>query len=163
MRAWRASFRRERTETGAARVAKNDAAPMTTDHPPHPALIFDGECALCSRSVRFVLRWERTPGVLRFAPMQSDAARELLCAHGFDPDALTSVVLIEPGTVWVRSRAVLRLLGYLRAPWRWGRVLGVVPRFLLDAFYRLLARHRYAVFGKVDRCVLDERIAGRTL
>ena len=33
----------------------------------------------------------------------------------------------------------------------------------LDPLYRLLARHRYAIFGKVDRCVIDERIAERTI
>ncbi len=138
--------------------------------PTHPILIFDGECALCSRSVRFMLRHERTPGVLRFAPMQAEPARDLLRAHGFDPDAMTSVVVIEPGEsegdpsrAFVRSRAVLRLAGYLRAPWRWGRALGVLPSCLLDPFYRLLARHRYAIFGKVDRCVIDERIAERTI
>ena len=138
--------------------------------PTHPVLIFDGECALCSRSVRFMMRHERKPGVVRFAPMQSDPARALLRAHGFDPDAMTSVVLIEPGAsadkpsrAFIRSRAVLRLAGYLRAPWRWGRVLGVLPAWALDPLYRLLARHRYAIFGKVDRCVIDERIAERTI
>lgn len=134
----------------------------TTD----PVLIFDGECALCSRSVRFVLRHERRAAHserLLFAPMQSEPARHLLRAHGFDPDAMSSVVLIERGRALVRSRAVLGLLGYLRAPWRWGRVLGVVPAPVLDVGYRLLARHRYRVFGRVDRCVIDERIAGRDL
>ena len=138
--------------------------------PTHPVLIFDGECALCSRSVRFMMRHERKPGVVRFAPMQSDPARALLRAHGFDPDAMTSVVLIEPGAsagkpsrAFIRSRAVLRLAGYLRATWRWGRVLGVLPAWALDPLYRLLARHRYAIFGKVDRCVIDERIAERTI
>ena len=132
-----------------------------------PVLIFDGECALCSRSVRLMLRWERKPGVVRFAPMQSPPARELLRAHNFDPDVMTSVVLIEQrderDAVSVRSRAVLRLMRYLRAPWRWGRVLGVVPAWFLDPLYRMLAKHRYAIFGKADRCAIDERIAGRTL
>jgi predicted DCC family thiol-disulfide oxidoreductase YuxK len=138
-------------------------APALTD----PVLIFDGECALCSRSVRFMLRHERKPGLVRFAPMQSDPARDLLRAHGFDPDAMTSVVFIESNgdrsVAHVRSRAVLRLMAHLRAPWRWARALGVLPRFLLDPLYRLLATHRYRVFGKVDRCVIDDRIAGRTL
>ena len=133
----------------------------------HPVLIFDGTCGLCSRSVRFMLRHERTPGLVRFAPMQSEPARDLLRAHGFDPDALTSVVFIETiggeAVAHVRSRAVVRLMAHLRAPWRWGRIVGVLPRFLLDPLYRVLATHRYALFGTVDRCVIDERIAGRTL
>lgn len=114
-----------------------------------------------------MLNHERKPGLVRFAPMQSEPARMLLRAHGFDPDAMTSVVFIESADertiAHVRSRAVFRLMAHLRAPWRWGRALGVLPRFLLDPVYRLLATHRYRVFGKADRCVIDERIAGRTL
>ena len=136
---------------------------LNPDAEPAPVLIFDGECALCSRSVRFMLCHERRPGIVRFAPMQAEAARDLLRAHGFDPDAMESVVFIEGGHAHVRSRAVLRLMAHLRAPWRWGRALAIVPGFLLDPLYRLLARNRYRVFGRVDRCVLDERIAGRTL
>ena len=128
---------------------------------PGPILIFDGECALCSRSVRFMLRWERAPGAVRFAPMQSEPARALLRAHGFDPDALSSVVYIDGTDAFVRSRAVLRLAGHLRAPWRWGRVLGVMPRFVLDPLYRMLARHRYAIFGRIETCPLDERFGER--
>lgn len=131
-----------------------------------PILIFDGACALCSRSVRFVLRHERAPD-LRFAAMQSEPARRLLRAHGLDPDALTSVVYIDGTDAFVRSRAVLALAGHLRAPWRWCRVLGVLPRFVLDSLYRLLARYRYAIFGRIDACPLDQRfgeqIKGREL
>ena len=64
--------------------------------PAHPVLIFDGDCALCSRTVRFLVNHEHPAGLLRFAPLQSDAGRELLSAHGFSADAIDTVVLIEP-------------------------------------------------------------------
>lgn len=140
---------------------------MPQDDPGNPGprviLIFDGVCALCSRTVRLVTRHERTPGTVWFAPMQSEAGRELLRQHGFDPNALSSVVLIEDGTAHIRSDAVLRLAGYLRAPWWWARVLRVVPRPLLDAGYRLLAKHRYRIFGRVEYCETAGSISERTL
>lgn len=61
------------------------------------------------------------------------------------------------------SAGTLRLLRYLRAPWRWVRVLGLIPRPILDVLYRALAKNRYAIFGKADRCTLDERVIARTL
>ena len=127
-----------------------------------PILIFDGDCAMCSRAVRFVLRHERAP-VLRFAPLHAEKARTLLTPLGFDPDSLNSISLIEDDRVLLRSQAVLRLAGYLRPPWCWARIFGLLPRFVLDAIYRIIAANRYRILGKVDRCKIDKRISARTI
>lgn len=129
----------------------------------NPVLIFDGECALCSRSVGFMLTHERKPGIVLFAPMQSENSREILRNHGFDPDAMTSVVFIDRGRALVRSAAVLAMCDYLRHPWRWARVFGLIPTPLLDAVYRFTAKNRYRIFGKIDRCIVDSTVAGRTI
>jgi len=40
------------------------------------------------------------------------------------------------------------------SPWRWLGVVGVVPSALLDRGYDLIARHRYRLFGRYERCLL---------
>jgi len=116
-------------------------------------VLFDGVCGLCNASVGFVLERERGP-TLRFAPLQSDAARSLLVRCGIDPEGLDTLVLIEGDRAWVRSDAALRIARHLRAPWRWCHAFRVVPRFVRDTVYRCVARVRYRMFGRLDACVM---------
>jgi len=47
---------------------------------------------------------------------------------------------------------VLRSLRHLRGPVRWLRPLLVVPAFLRDPLYDLVARNRYRWFGRRADC-----------
>lgn len=120
---------------------------------PHPTLLFDGVCNLCSGSVQFILKRD-TRSRFRFASLQSDAGRRLMTDHGLDPDALSSVVLIEGGRAYQESTAALRIARHLPGAWKLLRVFTVIPRPLRDAAYRLIARNRYRWFGKTEACWL---------
>jgi|GEM_PF-372131 len=120
-----------------------------------PVLLFDGVCNLCTASVRFVLANERGHE-LRFAPLHSPPAERVLANAGVvDTSALPdSMTLVDADGVHTCSGAALRLCRHLRAPWRWFAVLRIVPRPLRDAVYRVIAKHRYRVFGKSETCAL---------
>ncbi|BDG10814.1 thiol-disulfide oxidoreductase DCC family protein [Anaeromyxobacter paludicola] len=107
-------------------------------------VLYDGECGLCRRSVRWLLA--RDPrGRLRFAPLQGETARAL----GVAPRELETVLLVEVGpggaaAVHERSAAIARALGALGGGWALaGRALRLAPRPLADAGYRLVAAHRH--------------------
>ena len=118
-------------------------------------VLFDGVCNLCSAAVRFVV--ERDPAAhFRFASLQSEAGRALQLEHGLelaegDP---TSIVLVDDGRVFRRSAAALRIARRLRFPWPLFYAFVVVPRFVRDAAYDFVARHRYRWFGKKDVCMV---------
>ncbi|KAA9338143.1 thiol-disulfide oxidoreductase DCC family protein [Hymenobacter busanensis] len=119
-----------------------------------PTILFDGVCNLCHWLVQFII--ERDPTArFQFASLQSEAGRQLLPA-GLNADAqnLDTVVLVENGRVYTHSTAVLRILRQLAGPWRWLSVGIVLPAFLRDAAYRLVARNRYRWFGKQESCWL---------
>lgn len=118
-----------------------------------PVILFDGHCGLCNASVRFVLAHELQP-LHRFAPLQSAWARERLAAAGRNPDVLDTVVLIDADGIHTRSEAALRVAATLRRPWRWLRLLCVVPRPLRDTVYRLIGRWRYTLFGRSAYCAV---------
>jgi predicted DCC family thiol-disulfide oxidoreductase YuxK len=121
----------------------------------HRKIVFyDGICNLCDGAVRFVL--PRDPnGHVRFASLQGEFAKQALAQRGIqDSEALESIVLIENGKSYLRSTAVLRIMGALRFPWNLALVFLVIPRPIRDFVYRWVARHRYAVFGKQDVCLL---------
>jgi predicted DCC family thiol-disulfide oxidoreductase YuxK len=120
-----------------------------------PTILFDGVCNLCNGFVQFVIRHDRA-GHFHFAALQSEAARALLARHGQplpapEPD---SVVLVENGQVYTHSEAVLRIAGRLGGLWPVLSAGRVLPRFLRDAVYRWVARHRYQWFGRQESCLL---------
>jgi predicted DCC family thiol-disulfide oxidoreductase YuxK len=47
---------------------------------------------------------------------------------------------------------VLRSLRHLRGPVRWLRPLLLIPAFLRDPLYDLIARNRYRWFGRRPNC-----------
>jgi predicted DCC family thiol-disulfide oxidoreductase YuxK len=118
-------------------------------------IFYDGQCGLCDRLVQFVL--PRDPrGHFRFAALQSQYARNALAAAGMPADDFDTMVLIESGTVYVRSSAALRVLRRLRWPWPIFFPFIVVPAFLRDAVYRFIARNRHRWFARPESCGLPK-------
>jgi predicted DCC family thiol-disulfide oxidoreductase YuxK len=114
-------------------------------------VLFDGTCAFCEGSVKFIAR--RDPaGYFRFGASQSPRAAELLAAYGITRESARSIVLIEDGHVWLRSTATLRIARRLRWPWPIVSVLLVVPRPLRDAAYRVVATIRHRLAGRSNAC-----------
>lgn len=124
-----------------------------------PVLMYDGVCGLCNRYVRFVLARDRRRR-FRFAPLQGLFGTRALARHGMQPtgDPNTIVLLESVGSpierARVRSDAVLAILTGLGGPWRLAAVLRLIPAFLRDAVYDLVARFRYRIFGRFDACPL---------
>lgn len=121
-------------------------------------LFYDGVCALCHRVVQFVLDHDRDRH-FRFAALQSALARETLARHGRRSDDLdTLYVVIAPGEPGERllskGRAALHVLRRIGGVWRILTVFGVLPTFVLDAAYDVVAATRYRLFGRHDTCRL---------
>ena len=124
-----------------------------SDAGPAPVIVFDGVCALCSRWVRFLLRFDRH-GRYRFAAMQGAHGRRLMRAHGLDPDDPLSFLLVEQGHAHTDPEAIVRVLAGLGGPWRLAALARLLPRRLRDRGYRWLARNRYRWFGRHGSCYL---------
>jgi predicted DCC family thiol-disulfide oxidoreductase YuxK len=121
-------------------------------------ILYDGDCVLCSRSVRFVIKKDPVK-YFRFAPLKSDAAQELLKSYGKPVDQFSSVVLIEQGRVLDKSTAALSIAGRLKKPWSLTKVLLILPLNLRDWIYDWIARNRYRWLGKSDKCRIPEKEA----
>lgn len=119
---------------------------------PGPVVLYDGECGLCHRSVKFLLARDRQE--LWYAPLQGETAARLRAAHPEIPTTLESVVLVDGGRVHLRSKAFLYGARYLTRPWRWAYHVRWLPALLLDLPYRVIARIRYRVWGRFDACTM---------
>jgi predicted DCC family thiol-disulfide oxidoreductase YuxK len=126
---------------------------------PPRLVLYDGVCGFCDGAVRWLLARDRGRR-LHFAPLQGDTAEALRRRHPELPQDVDTLVYVETGAdgerVHLRSEAVFRVLAELAGPWRHLVVLRRLPRRLTDAGYRLFARHRYRLFGKLDECAVPE-------
>ena len=119
---------------------------------PQPLYFFDGHCVLCSPFVAFCLRRD-TEGRLKFASAQSALGKRVLLALDLPDDTLDRTILVPAaGEIYTRSTAALRALRHLRGPARWLYPLVMVPKFLRDPIYDLVARNRIRWFGRLDSC-----------
>jgi predicted DCC family thiol-disulfide oxidoreductase YuxK len=122
-------------------------------------LLYDGVCALCNGLVRFLLARDRERR-FRYAPLQSEFARNALAPYGEDPGALSTVFLLQSfgqpdQRVLRRSRAALAAMRRLGGGWGLtAAALSVLPTLLLDVAYRVVAGRRYSIFGRYDSCPL---------
>jgi predicted DCC family thiol-disulfide oxidoreductase YuxK len=119
-----------------------------------PIILFDGVCNLCNRAVRVVLKHDGAKA-FRFAPMQSEAGRALLRECGLSERGVDYIVLVEGGGCYTKSDAVIRIAARLGPLWRcWALIARLVPRFLRDFKYDLIARWRYRLFGRRAACMV---------
>jgi len=127
--------------------------------PVPPLLLYDGVCGLCNRFVQFILRRDRH-AIFRFASLQSALAARILSRHGVDPTHLDTVLVVlnherPDEQLLSRSDAALFVLRQLSDPWpAISSLLHLAPKFLRNAAYNLIARHRYRLFDRSEICML---------
>ena len=114
-------------------------------------VFFDGICNLCNSSINFII--DRDPLVkFRFAPLQSDLARELLCKYEINTENLESLVYYDGKNIYRRSRAVLEIVKRMRRLWPLLYVFILIPAFVRDIIYDFVAKNRYKWFGHQSAC-----------
>src|SRR6266542_3700666 len=114
-------------------------------------VLFDGVCNFCNRTVNFIMDKDKKR-VFKFAALQSEAGQRLLGRFGLKQSDFDTIILIEGERCYERSAAVLRIAKGLGGIWKIFYVLIVIPSFVRDFFYDIIARNRYRWFGRNDEC-----------
>ena len=118
-----------------------------------PVFLFDGDCAFCSASARFVER--RIPTPAQVLPWQ----RADLAALGVTRQAcLDAVQWIDPdGTVSAGPVGIAALLRSSNAFWRpIGWLLGWKPALVIAwPIYRWVSKNRHRLPGGTPACAID--------
>jgi predicted DCC family thiol-disulfide oxidoreductase YuxK len=115
-------------------------------------VLYDGDCPLCSREVRFLEKRDRGRGRIHFEDIAEpyfdpgayglDARDVMARIHGVLPDG----TVIEGVEVFRRAYATVGL-GWLVAPTRWPGL-----RRLAELAYRIFARNRLRWTGRASAC-----------
>lgn len=123
-----------------------------------PILVYDGDCAFCARSVRFILARDVRRRDVRFAARESPAGRAVRERHPA-MRAVESILWVEVrGGVehpLALSDAVLAIAEYLGGGWALlARIGRLVPRPVREAAYGIVARNRHRLTFGGDACVV---------
>jgi predicted DCC family thiol-disulfide oxidoreductase YuxK len=119
-------------------------------------ILYDGDCPLCTREIRFLERRDRGRGRIQFEDIADpsfdpgayglDARKVMARIHGVLPDG----TVIEGVEVFRRVYAAVGL-GWLMAPTRWPGL-----RRLADLAYRIFARNRLRWTGRTPACEAEQ-------
>jgi predicted DCC family thiol-disulfide oxidoreductase YuxK len=119
----------------------------------HPIILFDGICNLCNASVQYVI--EHDPDALfRFASLQGETGQQLLKQYSLSANDLNSFVLISDNRAFTRSTAALKVAKHLKGITKLLYGFIIVPPFIRNAVYGLIAKNRYKWFGVKDACMI---------
>jgi predicted DCC family thiol-disulfide oxidoreductase YuxK len=114
-------------------------------------ILFDGVCNFCNASVNFVTDRDYKDN-FRFAALQSDAGLELQKKFGFDTNNLSTFILIEGDKYFTKTTAALRVAKKLKGFWKLSYVFIIIPPFIRNIAYNIIAKYRYKWFGKKETC-----------
>lgn len=112
-------------------------------------LFFDGYCTLCNGIVDWTIRHDKNAQI-QFASLQGEAAKKII------PDCDTAksdtVLYFRDDRVLERSDAILFLLSDIGGIWKMAKLFLIVPKFIRDFVYKIVAANRYRLFRKRESC-----------
>lgn len=116
-------------------------------------ILFDGVCNLCNTSVNFIIKHDKKEHYL-FASLQSDVAKEILLHFNKKNMRLNTIYLIEGNIIYEKSTAVLKISKKLNGSYPLIYGFNIIPKFIRDWIYDIIAINRYKWFGKQETCRL---------
>ncbi|MBK9294736.1 MAG: DUF393 domain-containing protein [Oligoflexia bacterium] len=113
-------------------------------------VFFDGFCHLCNGLIDFLIKID-SQKKLMFAPLQGKTFKQVVRIN-LNPD---TIVFILNGQVFLKSQAVIKIFFHVGGFWKlFSVLLSIMPLFVRDFFYDLIANNRYKLFGKKSHCRL---------
>lgn len=114
-------------------------------------ILFDGVCNFCNFWVNYVIEKDKND-LFRFASLQSELGKSVLRQLNLSENILDTFVLLDEKKYFLRSTAALKVVKDIKS---WLKVLYpliILPGFLRDWVYNLVAKNRYKIFGKSEFC-----------
>jgi predicted DCC family thiol-disulfide oxidoreductase YuxK len=121
-------------------------------------VFYDGDCGLCNFVVQFILKNEREEKLM-FCSLQSEFAIEFLKEKGFDATLLNTLYFFNGSKIYKKSSAALQIVRFLKPKWWFNLVFWIVPWFIRDIFYDVIAKVRKKIVPM--SCSLDKRNSTR--
>ena len=109
-------------------------------------VIFDGFCTLCNKTIKILIKIDKEK-ILMYTSLQGEYIKKLNIPQNID-----SIIFYEEGVLYYKSTAVLKILRSLGGMWVLVNIFYVIPLFIRDFIYAIIAKYRYDIFGKMESC-----------
>lgn len=124
-------------------------------------IFFDGECHLCNGFVDFLINKDKGRH-LYYAPLQGTTAQQYLApeilkkdlSNTHSNDYLKTIMFHTKGEILQKSDAIFAIINILGGVYSPLLIFKIVPKFIRDFFYDLIANNRYKLFGQREFCRL---------
>ena len=118
--------------------------------------VYDGVCVLCSRAVKYCIKYDQTDPKIQFVAIKSNLGREIAEHNDVSPDNPHTFRFVENGHSYILTDAVFALAKRVGGPWKVIRLFRIIPRPIRDWVYLRIALNRYKLFGKLESCYLPD-------
>ena len=123
-------------------------------------IIYDGVCKMCNAFFRWVHKNDKKD-IFMFTNFQSDYTSTKM---DILKDSNSIAVILANGTVLRKINAIKHILKETKKFIIISLILKIVPNFIANFLYDIIADLRYVVFGKYDNCpILDEKYKSKFL
>ena len=123
-------------------------------------IIYDGVCKMCNAFFRWVHKNDKKD-IFMFTNFQSDYTSTKM---DILKDSNSIAVILANGTVLRKINAIKHILKETKKFIIISLILKIVPNFITNFLYDIIADLRYVVFGRYDSCpILDEKYKSKFL
>ena len=119
-------------------------------------IFFDGYCNLCNSQVNNILSIDKK-NIFHYSALSSKFAINSLKGKIDKKSIGKSIVFLNNGKVYTKSKAVLMILSEIGGFYYLFSFFKIFPSFILDFFYNIIAKNRYTWFGKSDNCFIPTK------
>ena len=118
----------------------------------HLIIFFDGPCVFCNFWIRTLCKWDKNDR-LRFSSLESDLAIKFASERSINISNKDTVIVWDQSDgIYTESRAFFKIMKTLGGFFNLILVFLIIPKFLTDGIYRIIARNRYKWFGSYENC-----------
>lgn len=114
-------------------------------------IIVDGKCVLCNSITKWLIKKDKNK-IFEITSLESEYIKKNF-QNIYNVD---SVAVVDSfGNVFQKSLAILYILKKIDKLFWIQILIKLLPLFLTNFFYDLIAKTRYKIFGKYDQCMIN--------
>jgi predicted DCC family thiol-disulfide oxidoreductase YuxK len=114
-------------------------------------IIVDGKCVLCNSITKWLIKKDKNK-IFEIASLESEYIKKNF-QNIYNVDSVA--VVDSLGNVFQKSLAILYILKKIDKLFWIQILIRLLPLFLTNFFYDLIAKTRYKIFGKHDQCMIN--------
>jgi predicted DCC family thiol-disulfide oxidoreductase YuxK len=122
-------------------------------------LFVDGVCKLCNKFINFTYNRDLNKKIV-YSSLQGIKYNELKNKNLVPKNSIEFIVIfdVQKNNYYIKSEAVRKILFHLPRYRLLSYLFHVVPLFVRDFIYTVIAKKRYSIFGKTNMCQFEDEI-----